>query len=210
LLPLIDHNAAPFGLDTNIEELAVSGFRFGCGKSLLAHAAALTFAQAGYRTCLVHVPNRGVRSSAFTQYMRFELGKSAETTYTVLTEEDDRSTYDRVVYDGLPQIAPTLLRCVYITPDFAEDDNLGITSDEAVRFRVAVQSKIAERWPDIQTEFVPLGRAAMTPQSEMLAKTDWMVIRALETQFLQGTKIAELRNYIRLAELSGWEPGTRI
>lgn len=210
LLPLIDNNVAPFGMDTTVAAIAVSGFRAGCGKSVLAHATALSFVRAGYSTCLVKAPNKGVQSSAFTQFMRIELGKSETTSYTVLTEDDDRSTYDRVVYDGLPQIAPTLLRCVYITPDFAEDDNLGITSDEAVRFRGAVQSKIAERWPDIQTEFVPLGRAAMNPQSEMLAKTDWMVIRSLETQFLQGTKIAELRNYIRLAELSGWEPGTRI
>jgi len=210
LLPLIDNNVAPFGMDTNVAAIAVSGFRAGCGKSVLAHATALSFVRAGYSTCLVQAPNKGVQSSAFTQFMRIELGKSETTSYTVLTEDDDRSAYERVVYDGLPQIAPELLRCVYITPDFAEDVALEITCDEAIRFRLAAQSKIAQRWPDIQIEFVPLGRAAINPQSEMLAKTDWMVIRALETQFLQGTKIAELRNYIRLAELSGWEPGTRI
>jgi len=210
LLPLIDNNVAPFGMDTNVEELAIAGFRGGCGKSVLTHAAALSFVRAGYSTCVVQAPNKGVRSNAFTQYMRFELGKSETTSYTILTEDDDRSAYERVVYDGLPQIAPALLRCIYITPDFPEDISLGITSDEAVRFRMSVQAKIADSWPDIQIEFVPLGRAAMNPQSEMLAKTDWMVTRALEAQFLQGTKIAELRNYIRLAELSGWEPGTRI
>ena len=210
MLPLIDNNVAPFGIDTNVEEIAVTGFRGGCGKSVLTHATALSFVRSGYRTCVVQTPNKGVRSNAFTQFMRFELGKSESTSYAVLTEDDDRSAYDRVVYDGLPQNAPTLLRCIYITPDFAEDISLEITSDEAVRFRLAVQSKIANHWPDIQIEFVPLGRTAMNPQSELLAKTDWMVTRALEEQLLQGTKIAELRNYIRLAELIGWEAGTRI
>lgn len=210
MLPLIDNSTAPFGVDLNILEIAITGFRSGCGKSLLAHATALSFASEGYSTCVVRTPKKGVRSNAFTQYMRVELGKTEETAYTVLTEDDDRSAYDRVVYDGLPQTAPALLKCIYITPDFAEDVALDITCAEALRFRFAVQSKIAEQWPEIQIEFVPLGRSAANPQSELLAKTDWMVTRALEEQFLQGTKIAELRNYIRLAQLSGWEPGTRI
>lgn len=210
LLPLIDNNVAPFGIDTDSSEVVVTGFRAGCGKSLLAHATALSFVRAGYSTCVVQAPNKGVRSNAFTQFMRFELGKTEELAYAVLTEDDDRSAYDRVVYDGLPQTAPALLKCIYITPDFAEDVALDITCAEALRFRLAVQSKIAEQWPEIQIEFVPLGRSAANPQSELLAKTDWMVTRALEEQFLQGTKIAELRNYIRLAQLSGWEPGTRI
>ena len=210
MLPLIDNNAAPFGVDTGSLEIAITGFRAGCGKSLLTHATALSFIRAGYSTCVVQAPNKGVRSNAFTQFMRFELGKTEDTAYAVLTEDEDRSAYDRVVYDGLPQTAPSLLKCIYITPDFAEDPALQITSAGAVKFRLAVQSKISEQWPDIQIEFVPLGRSAVNSQSELLAKTDWMVTRALEEQFLQGTKIAELRNYIRLAQLGGWEPGTRI
>ena len=210
MLPLIDNNTAPFGVDTAILEIAITGFRAGCGKSLLTHATALSFVRAGYSTCVVQAPNKGIHSNAFTQFMRFELGKAEATTYALLTEDEDRSAYDRVVYDGLPQTAPALLKCIYITPDFAEDTALDITSAEALRFRLAVQSKIAEQWPEIQIEFVPLGRSAVNFQSELLAKTDWMVTRALEKQFLQGTKIAELRNYIRLAQLGGWEPGTRI
>ena len=114
------------------------------------------------------------------------------------------------IFNELSKPSAELTSCIYIAPEFAEDFELGVTCDTAVKFRQRVQTKIAERWPDIQIEFVPLGRAAMNPQAELLAKTDWMALRALETQFLQGTPIAELRAYMRVSNLQGWEPGTRI
>jgi|TARA_B110000902_G_scaffold261820_1_gene337388 hypothetical protein len=210
VLPLIDNNTAPFKLEDSAREVAVAGFRSGCGKSLLSHAVALGFCEAGHSTCLVNVPSKGVRSNSFTEFMRFELGKTDSVDYAILSEEDDRSSYDRVVYDNFPQDGTQLLNCVYITPDFAEDFGLGITSEEAQRFRHEVQSKLSAQWPDIQIEFVPIWRSAMTPQSELLAKTDWMVIRELEGQLLAGSDIELLRRYIRLADLNGWELGTRI
>ena len=210
MLPLIDNNTAPFNIEESAREVAVSGFRSGCGKSLLSHAVALGFSQAGYSTCIVNVPSKGVRSNAFTQFMRTELGKGASADYAIISEEDDRTSYDRVVYDNFPQDLTQLTHCVYITPDFAEDFGLGITSEEAQRFRNQVQSKLSAQCPDIQTEFVPIWRSVMTPQSELLAKTDWMVIRQLENQLLLGSDIELLRRYIRLADLGGWELGTRI
>ena len=210
MLPLIDNNAAVFHLEDSIHEVAVTGFRPGCGKSILAHAIALGFAQSGHKTCIVHVPTKGVHSNAFTQYMRTALGKSGEGAYSILPETAERSAFTRVVYDNLPDNVPHLLHCVYIAPDFAEDLELGVTCVEATRFKSAVQGKIAERWPDIQIEFVPFSRAAVNPQREVLAKTDWMVVRALEDQFLQGTEVAELRQFLRLAELNAWAPLDRL
>ena len=210
MIPLINDNIASFMTGGTNTEIAVTGFRNGCGVSTMAHALAAGFVAAGHKTCIVEMPTRGVNSSAFTQYMRGALGKVGDGAYTILNDADDRTTYDRVVYDGLPQNAPELTRCVYIAPEFAEDFELGVTCETAVKFRQNVQAKLAERWPDIQTEFVPLGRAAMNPQMEILAKTDWMVTCALEKQFLQGTALAELRDYIRTSKLNGWEPGTRI
>ena len=189
-------------------EIAVTGFRRGCGTTTLAHALAAGFVAAGHKTCIVHIPTKGVKSSAFTQHMRGALGKIGEGAYIMFTEADDRTAFDRVVYDGLPQEAPELTSCVYIAPEFAEDFELGVTCEAASKFRQNVQTKLSERWPDIQTEFVPIGRSALNPQAELLAKTDWMAIRALEEQFLQGSALADLRDYIRNTNLTGWEPNT--
>jgi hypothetical protein len=55
-------------------------------------------------------------------------------------------------------------------------------------------------------EFISIGRAAVSPESELLARTDWMALRALEALYLQDTDIATLRTYIRNTNLNGWEP----
>ena len=206
MIPLINDNIASFMTGGTNTEIAVTGFRNGCGVSTLAHALAAGFVAAGHKTCIVEMPTRGVNSSAFTQYMRGALGKTGEGAYTMLTEADDRTTYDRVIYDELPQGAPELTSCIYIAPEFSEDFELGVTCEAAVKFREKVQTKLSERWPDIRTEFVPIGRSAVNPQSALLAETDWMAIRALEAQFLQGTPLAELRHLLRTTRLNGWEP----
>lgn len=206
MIPLINNNFNPLYSGAAAGVFAVTGFRRGCGKSTLAHALALSFVEAGKTTCLVQVPTNGPNSNAFTQHMRTVLGKTGPGDYPILTEADDLTAYECVIYDGLPVGTPTLDRCFYITPEFAEDFDLGVTCEMATKFRCGVQDKIFTRFASTSMEFISIGRAVVSPESELLARTDWMALRALEALYLQDTDIATLRTYIRNTDLNGWEP----
>ena len=210
MIGLINKNIQMYHFSDQHRVILAAGFRRGCGQSVLAHSIAAFLTQQGHSVALVSPERNGVNSNAFTEYMRDALGKTTALQYSLKAEGDDVSSFDRVIYESILPESQDVGACIYITPEFAEDVDLGISCSEAIQFRYKVQAALALRWPDIQTEFTPIHSASLAPQQELLSQTDWMVVRELEQRFLSGSPIETLRHYLRNAKLDGWRPGTRI
>jgi len=210
MINLINKNIQAYHFSDQHRVILATGFRAGCGQSVLAHSIATFLSKQGHSVALVSPESNGVNSKGFTQYMRAALGKTNDLPYSLKSIGDDVTSFDRVIYESLLSEPQEVGMCVYITPEFQEDAELGISCPEATQFRAKVQAALASRWPDIQTEFTPIHSATLAPQQELLAQTDWMVIRELERRFLSGSSIEMLRRYLRDAKLDGWRPGTRI
>ena len=210
MINLINKNIQAYHFSDQYRVILATGFRAGCGQSVLAHSIATFLSNQGHSVALVSPESNGVNSKGFTQYMRAALGKTNDLPYSLKSIGDDVTSFDRVIYESLLSAPQEVGMCVYITPEFQEDAELGISCPEATQFRAKVQAALASRWPDIQTEFTPIHSVTLAPQQELLAQTDWMVIRELEQRFLLGSPVEMLRRYLRDAKLDGWRPGTRI
>lgn len=210
MINLINKNIQAYHFADQHRVILATGFRVGCGQSVLAHSIATFLTKQGHSVALVSPERNGVNSNDFTKYMRAALGKTVALPYSLKTITDDVASFDRVIYESILPESQDVGMCVYITPEFAEDFELGISCPEADQFRAKVQAALASKWSDIHTEFTPIHSATLAPQQGLLNQTDWMVVRELEQRFLSGSPVETLRRYLRNAKLDGWRPGTRI
>ena len=132
MINLINKNIKMYHFSDQHRVILATGFRAGCGQSVLAHSIATFLTQKGHSVALVSPERNGVNSNAFTEYMRSALGKTVALPYSLKAIDDDVTSFDRVIYESLLPESQDVGVCIYIAPDFAEDFELGISCPEAI------------------------------------------------------------------------------
>ncbi len=176
-------------LDTG-SVVAIKGYRRRCGKTALALAIA---AQNTDKTVCIVSPGFDIQTSDFGRYCLSEMGVEVGNFQVATTFEEAEA--DIIICDG--GMPPSTTHVFYITPETLTDPDVGYIDKRYADFCRHALHHIESRF-DAVVSFLPESEVdVLSPRQHDLTQTDWIVLRALEQQFLRGTPVGNTRRFIR-------------